>query len=314
MGFASLLGNDSLKEQLQTAFRKGRASHFYLISGPDGSGKHTLARLLAAAFLCQDQEKPCLQCPACRKILHDSHPDFLTVEDPEHKNVSVKIIRQVRDDMFVRPNEGAHKIYFLPQALGVEGQNALLKILEEPPSYGVFLLLADNPESLLPTVRSRCVELKLRPLERSILEAALRREFPQAAQAQLEGAMLRSGGYFGQAQKLLAEGEQSGQQAEQFVRALEQRDPLLLAEILVPMEKMKRDQAIAVWQQWLQIVEGALAIRAGMPAISTLSARIAPIRTAAQWNEAVEILKKAMEYAQANVSVAAICGWLMRAL
>ena len=155
MGFGSLLVNDSLKEHLHTAFARGRASHFYLISGPEGSGKRTLARLLSAAFLCQQGDKPCLTCPACRKVMQNVHPDVITVTDPEHKNVAVKIVRSIRDDLYIRPNEGSHKIYILPQSLGTEGQNALLKVLEEPPAYGVFLVLTENPETILPTVRSR---------------------------------------------------------------------------------------------------------------------------------------------------------------
>ena len=109
-----------------------------------------------------------------------NHPDFITVEDPEHKNVAVKIVRQIREDMFVRPNEASYKIYLFPQELGIEGQNALLKTLEEPPKYGVFILLTDNPDKLLPTVRSRCTELKLLPLAPEVLKKQLRQDFPAA--------------------------------------------------------------------------------------------------------------------------------------
>ena len=157
MGFETLLGNERLKENLTGSLGRGRVSHFYLISGPEGSGKHTLAKLLSAALMCENNNRPCLKCAACRKVMEDLHPDCITVTDPEHKAVPVKQVRQVRDDMFIRPNEGIRKIYIFPQELGVEGQNALLKILEEPPSYGAYLLLTDNPEQLLPTVRSRCV-------------------------------------------------------------------------------------------------------------------------------------------------------------
>ncbi|MBR4972736.1 MAG: DNA polymerase III subunit delta, partial [Oscillospiraceae bacterium] len=130
MGFESLLGNERLKENLRVSVGRGRISHFYLISGPEGSGKHTLARLLAAAILCKEQEKPCLKCNSCRKVLAQSHPDCITVEDPEHKNVAVKIVRDARADMYILPNEGDRKIYIFPQEMGIEGQNALLKILE----------------------------------------------------------------------------------------------------------------------------------------------------------------------------------------
>ena len=146
MAFESLLGNERIKQNLSAAAHKNRFAHFYLISGPKGSGKHTLARLLASALMCEEGSRPCGKCAACRKIMANTHPDFITVDDPEHKNVAVRIIREAREGMFIRPNEGQRKIYLFPQEMGIEGQNALLKILEEPPSYGVFIILSDNPE------------------------------------------------------------------------------------------------------------------------------------------------------------------------
>ena len=314
MGFEALLGNDRLKENLANALRRQRSSHFYLISGPQGSGKKTLARLLSAAVMCTGREKPCGSCPACRKVLAGVHPDQITVTDPEHKNVAVKIIRQVREEMFIRPNEGDKKIYVFPQSLGIEGQNALLKILEEPPAYGVFILLSDNPEQLLPTVRSRCVELKLQPLDRKTLAAALRREFPQASAEAVEAATTYSGGYLGQARQLLGDGPQVSRQSEDFAHALAHGDRLLLTQTLVPMEKWKRDQLIPQLQQWLEITEGAMICRTGMPALSPLSSELAAHRSAAELQNAALALKKAQEYAQSNVSAAAICGWLTHAL
>ena len=197
MGFEALLGNRQLKANLKASLEKGHISHFYLISGPRGSGKHTLAKLLASAILCQGSHKPCGVCAPCRKIESGNHPDFITVEDPEHKNVAVKIVRQIREDVFIRPNESAYKIYLFPQELGTEGQNALLKILEEPPGHGVFILLADNPEKLLTTVRSRCTELKLQALPEKILHRQLRMDFPQANEEDIGSAMDRSGGFYG---------------------------------------------------------------------------------------------------------------------
>ena len=237
MGFDALLGNERLKQNLSASIRRDHISHFYLISGPAGSGKRTLARLLSAAILCTGQEKPCLSCAACRKVLSGTHPDVITVDDPEHKTVAVKLVREARADMYVRPNEGARKIYLFPQELGTEGQNALLKILEEPPSYGVFMLLTDNPEKLLPTVRSRCTELALHALPEDILRRALKQAFPEAEEATLAGAIERSGGYLGQAKQLLEEGAAPSPQTEGFVRSFAARDSLGLLQVLVPMEK-----------------------------------------------------------------------------
>ena len=310
MAFEALLGNHRLKKNLAESLARGHVSHFYLISGPEGSGKHTLARLLAEAILCEGRPKSCGTCVHCRKMRSGNHPDFITVEDPEHKNVAVKIVRQIREDMFVRPNEAAHKIYLFPQELGIEGQNALLKILEEPPAYGVFLLLTDNPDKLLPTVRSRCTELKLQALEEKTIRNQLRLDFPKATEEDIAAAIFRSGRFLGQARQLLENGDALPPQTEDFVRAFANKDSLLLTQVLVPMEKWKRDALAEILAQWLELLESALTSRAGMTAVSTHGRELARNRSAVEIYEAAQVLKKALVYTQSNVSPAAVCGWL----
>ena len=310
MGFESFLGNERLKENLEAAVKNDRISHFYLISGPEGAGKKTLARLLAAASLCRGDNKPCLRCAACRKVMEDNHPDFITVSDPEHKNVAVKIIRQFREDVFVRPNEADRKVYQFPQEMGIEGQNALLKILEEPPAYGVFLQLSDNPEKLLPTVRSRCVELKLLPLPQNTLKQALIREFPEAQEEAIQSAVLRSGGFLGQAKKLLSEDAGILPQTVSFAESFARKDVLGMLQTLVPMEKWKRDVLIECLNQWLQLLTESLSCRAGMPAASRQAKEISGSRSAQEIRKAISAVQQGITYAHSNVSPAAICGWL----
>lgn len=311
MAFETLLGNDQLKKNLISALAQRRISHFYLISGPAGSGKHTLAKLLAAAILCQDANAPCGKCRVCRKVMEGNHPDLITVDDPEHKNVSVKIIRQMREDVYIRPNESDHKIYLLPQELGLEGQNALLKILEEPPSYGVFLLLTDNPERLLPTVRSRCTELALKSLPATLLKEELMRDFPDASQDALTAAVSRSGGYLGQARALLQQGNLLPEQTERFLQSFASKNALALTHVLVPMEKWKRDQLIPMLESWMHLLEEALTCRSGMKALHPLTAQLASQRSAQELMQAISCLQKAALYANSNVSPAAICGYLV---
>lgn len=312
MSFDALLGNEQLKTDLARSLRTGHISHCYLITGPQGSGKHTLARLLAAAILCQGRDKPCGVCHPCRKVLEGGHPDFITWEDPDYQKIPVKLIRETfRPDVFIKPNESEHKIYMISQELGLEGQNALLTILEEPPAYAVFLLLADNPQKLLPTVRSRCRELKLSALPRQLLEERLSRDFPQASREDLRRAAERSGGFLGQAKALLEEGLSLPPQTAAFVRAFAGGDALALTELLVPMEKWKRDALIPVLSGWLALLEEALA---GYREVSTLAGEIAARRTSPDIYRAIQALQKALTYAQSNVSPGAICGWLAWAL
>ena len=316
MGFETLIGNERLKENLNNSLRRGRFAHFYLISGPEGSGKRTLAGLLAQAILCESHDKPCGHCGPCRKILSGSHPDFITVDDPEKKTVPVDLIRKARADIYVQPNESSHKIYLFPRAqdMGIPGQNALLKVLEEPPKYGVFLLLTDNSEKLLPTVRSRCMELTMQAIPEATLRQVLKRDFPESSAEDIAGAAARSGGWLGQARKLLREGDALPPQTESFAKSFASRDVMGLTQTLVPMEKWKRDQLIGILSGWIELVEGALACRGGMPVPSAYARMMAEARSSRELLEAVRILKKALEYAQGNVSPAAICGWLVWAL
>lgn len=314
MAFESLLGNMRVKQNLSAAAAKDRFAHFYLISGPKGSGKHTLAKLLACALMCEESGRPCQACGPCRKIMADTHPDFITVDDKEHKNVAVKIIREARESIFIRPNEGRRKIYLFPQEMGIEGQNALLKVLEEPPAYCVFIILSDNPEKLLPTVRSRCTELQLTSVAPEILRPWLAAKFPSVAEDELDAAIRRSGGYPGQAAEILESGENLPPEVDAFVQSFAGRDVMSLTNVLVPMEKWKRDQALPVFGLWLAVLQEALSCRSGVPAASRNARTLASACSSKDILRAVKTMQKAIEYTQGNVSVAAVCGWLVWAL
>ena len=158
------LKKDPAAARIREAAGRGTLSHALLFTG--GGDKTGLARYAAAAMECMAaQGQPCGVCPACRKVLEDIHPDVITVRDPEHKNVAVDVVRAIRSDAYIRPNEGQRKVYIFPDCalLTEQDQNVLLKIVEEGPPYAAFLFCAENPSQVLQTLRSRCVEVKLRP-------------------------------------------------------------------------------------------------------------------------------------------------------
>ncbi len=312
MALDMLLGNTRLKENLSAQLAQGKTSHFYLISGPAGSGKHTLAKLLSAGLQCQQAEKPCLVCPACRKALADTHPDIITVDDPEKAYVPIELVRKTQADLYIRPNEGRNKIYIYPraQALRVESQNALLKSLEEPPPYGVFILLTDTPEKLLPTIRSRCTLLQMQGLPEKVLLQALEARCPEADRDTLSGAAMLSGGYLGQALEAVAEGAQLMPQTQDFVEATLCRSPLKLVQTLVPMERCKRDALIPILRQWENVLQQALIARAGGTVILTAARELAAAREGTELLTFLRAVQKGIDYLNGNGSPAAICGWL----
>lgn len=158
-----LPGNETAAARLREAAERGTLAHALLFTG---SGDRTAAaQMAAAAFECTgDGERPCGICPGCRKVRAGIHPDVTTVQDAEHKNIAVDVVRAARSDVYIRPNEGARKVYLFPDCslLTEQDQNVLLKIVEEGPPYAAFCFCAENPASVLPTLRSRCAELKLR--------------------------------------------------------------------------------------------------------------------------------------------------------
>ena len=150
--------------RLRAAASRGALSHALILSG--AGDRNAAAHYAAAALECTGTDKPCLVCAHCRKVLADIHPDVLTVRDDEHAELSVDVIRGVRTDAFIRPNEGARKVYIFEDCtiLTEKDQNVLLKLVEEGPSYAAFSFCAENPAVLLQTIRSRCVEVKLSPV------------------------------------------------------------------------------------------------------------------------------------------------------
>ena len=176
-GFKDIIGHEQIIEHLQNAIGMDKVSHAYIINGPDKSGKMMLAEAFAMALQCEKHGKEaCMECHSCRQALGHNQPDIIYVNHDKPNTISVDDIRtQVNNDIDVKPYSSSHKIYIIDEAekMNQQAQNALLKTIEEPPAYAVFLLLTENAEMLLPTINSRCVMLKLRNIKDTLIRKYL---------------------------------------------------------------------------------------------------------------------------------------------
>lgn len=175
-GFDGFIGSEKLISRLKRDIAAGRLSHALIIEGAPGTGKRTLARLICAAVSCREADRPCMNCITCSKILRDQSPDviFITPEK-DRVQLGVDVIRRLREDAVFAASDLPVKFYIVPDAdaMNVQAQNALLKILEEPPAGVMFLLLAKSAENLLVTIRSRAPTLRLQALTDAEVEAAI---------------------------------------------------------------------------------------------------------------------------------------------
>lgn len=205
-----IVGHEEAVGALRRSLARDRVSHAYLVAGPAGGGKATLARAFAQALCCQSADRPdltvpCGNCLSCRKIARSTHPDVQALDLERQRAVSDKrggqntsltidSIRQLTSDAALRPMEAPRRIILIDDAESMQevAQEALLKTLEEPPPAVLLMLLADDAGRLLPTIQSRCQMINLRPVPVATIAAALERSGLEPARAR-EIAVLSAG-------------------------------------------------------------------------------------------------------------------------
>ena len=176
-GFEEIVGHEQIVTHLKSAMKLGKVSHAYILSGENGCGKKLLADVFAETLQCEKGgTEPCGSCHSCVQARSGNHPDIIHLMHEKPNSISVDDIRtQVNNTVDIKPYQGPYKVYIIPQAdmMTPQAQNAILKTIEEPPSYAVFLLLTENAETLLPTINSRCVMLKLRNIKDTLIKKYL---------------------------------------------------------------------------------------------------------------------------------------------
>lgn len=178
-GFKKIVGHKNIIQYIENVSASDMVSHAYILNGERGSGKKLLADYFAMTLQCEHRNEngeACGTCRSCKQAMSGNQPDIIHVSHEKPATISVEEIRtQLNNDIVIRPYSSQYKIYIVPEAdkMSVQAQNALLKTIEEPPEYGVIILLTENAEILLPTIRSRCVILKLRNIKDQLIKKYL---------------------------------------------------------------------------------------------------------------------------------------------
>ncbi len=232
MDLSNVLHHEQQKNHLLSALKSGRLSHAYLFEGPEGVGKWTLAKTFAQGLFCEASHPiPCGECPSCRQVLSDQHPDFFLIE-PGKESIKNERIEAFQEFVRTKPYRAKKKIALIDRAhqMTPRAQNRLLKTLEEPPADTHLFLISANASALLPTVRSRLLILRFHRMPEEVLTRLL---VERHALSYLEAEQLArlSGGSVGRALAL--------KESDDFY-ALR----TLLVEIVIDMIDRKREPVL----------------------------------------------------------------------
>lgn len=235
-GFKDVVGHKNIIQYISNAVKAGKVSHAYILNGEKGSGKKLLASLFSMSLQCRDREEDgdaCGRCQSCKQAVNNNQPDIINVTHEKPNTISIDDIReQVNQDITIKPYSSRYKIYIIADAdmMTVQAQNAILKTVEEPPEYAVIMLLTENAETLLPTIRSRCVMLKLRNIKDQLVKKYLMEQM-QIPDYKADVCVAFAQGNMGKA-IMLAASEHFNEIKEEAVHLMRHMNELELSELM----------------------------------------------------------------------------------
>ena len=232
-GFRDIIGQKNIVAHMKKAINMGTVSHAYILNGETGMGKKLIADVFSTALQCErGGDEPCMECRSCKQAAGRNHPDIKWIIHEKPASISVEEIReQLVNDMAIKPYSGRYKIYIIDEGekMTPAAQNTLLKTIEEPPAYGIVIILTANREMLLQTILSRCVSLNLRPLaDNDIKQYLIAHESIPDYQADM--AVRFAGGNLGRAIDI-ASSEEFIQMRDDVVRTLKNIDRMTVSDM-----------------------------------------------------------------------------------
>lgn len=251
--------HDEIAENLIQNVRRGMAQHAYIFEGEAGVGGLEAAQLFAATLVCERKEAaPCSACSGCVMAKAGTHPDIYYIKPAkDKKNITVDQIREVVSDAYTKPYESGKKVYIITYGdnMNEQAQNAFLKVLEEPPEYAVFVILAENHEALLTTIRSRCTLIRFNPAPDGKIREYIKRHFPVETE-KIDFLVRYSGGVAGNISKILEQENFTALRSESLDKLEDLlSDSLLAAYTLSEFIEENKDDAdliLKFWQEFLR--------------------------------------------------------------
>ncbi len=258
--FDRFVGNRDTVARLSSMLESGRVPHAFIFEGDKGTGRKTLAAMLARALACTGEHKPCGECECCRI---KENPDIVTVL-PEKASITVDQIRSVRDEAYILPNQSDKRVFIIPDAnlMNEQAQNALLKVFEEPPKSVAFILTCEYSGQLLSTVVSRAAVFKLSPPDIKSACDYIAENYPDYEKSAVSDAVRTSSGNIGVALSVLAGGDKTDITAREILSVIGERSELSLMKALTVLEK-DRPLAKAVLLRMNELLTDALTVKSG---------------------------------------------------
>lgn len=316
MHINEFIGNDAVTGQIEAAMENGTLPHAVIIDGAKGTGKATLARILASYCVCTGESRPCGKCPGCMKAEHNSHPDIFVTDGNDPGGLNIETIRRIRSDAYIIPNEAPTKCFILLNCdkMLAPSQNAFLKILEEPPANVMFVMTVTSANMLLQTVRSRSRIYSLCPPPPEQAAEYLSAHMTEYSYEEILNAAQHCAGNIGKTEETLRNGgEEASRLADEIFRALvsgREYDVLVLTSRL----SAGRPFASAVLDFMTENAAECVRASAGLHTDNTAAKQLASVMPSGKIIQLADNISRAREILQTNVNLNFFGTWLSSVL
>lgn len=312
--FADFASNTLVKNELNTVMDNNSLPHAIIIEGAEGTGKQTLAKIIAQYCVCSSSEsKPCGLCRNCIKAKSLAHPDIKIVDGKaDSRAINVASIREIRSDAYILPNEAPKKVYLILNCdkMLSQAQNAFLKVFEEPPKNVTFILTCKSATSLLETIRSRARILSLFPADKNEAITTVKRLLPETEESDIINAVIICGGNIGKSLEMLTNGEGTEEQliAEQIAQSILLPKKL---ELLKCSAKLSSDRAFAdrILTNLYEILAEAVKINAGVKSNNLSAKPLAERLTRKRLFELMDKVDEARYRIERNINMNLFGAW-----